>query len=64
LKQMADEVKGPVFFQPHRSYLIHLGYVTDYNNKTITMENRDEIPISRNKLSELKTALIMYIRSC
>ncbi|PXV91521.1 LytTR family two component transcriptional regulator [Lachnotalea glycerini] len=64
LAKMEEEVKGTMFYKPHRSYLINLGYIMHYTNKLITMENGDLIPLSRNKLKELKDALIFYVKIC
>lgn len=64
LQQMEEELKGTMFYKSHRSYLINLGYVADYNNKLITMENGEQIPLSRNKLTELKEALKLYVKTC
>lgn len=64
LNSIGKEVKGPAFYQPHRSYIINLSYVTDYDNKIITMETGETIPLSRNKLSEFKEALMLYVKSC
>jgi DNA-binding LytR/AlgR family response regulator len=64
LQQMEEELKGTMFYKSHRSYLINLGYVTDYNNKSITMDNGEQVPLSRNKLTELKEALKRYVKTC
>ncbi len=64
LIQMEKEAEGPVFYKPHRSYIINLKYVTDYNNKSITMETGDMIPLSRKKSSDFKKALMMYVKIC
>lgn len=64
LGSIGDEIKGPAFYQPHRSYIINLSYVTDYDNKTIIMETGEAIPLSRNKLSEFKEALMLYVKNC
>ena len=64
LIQMEKEVEGPSFYKPHRSYLINLGYVVDYTNKVITMETGEKIPLSRNKVTELKEALMLYVKTC
>ena len=51
-----------MFFKCHRSYIVNLGFVKDYNNKVITMENDDKISLSRNKVSDFKNAMMLYIR--
>lgn len=64
LSSMCDELKGPAFYQPHRSFIINLSYVADYDNKSVTMENGAVIPLSRNKLAEFKEALMLYVKNC
>lgn len=64
LIQMEKEAEGPAFYKPHRSYLINLEYVSDYSNKAITMETGDRIPLSRNKASQFKEALMMVVKIC
>lgn len=64
LMNMEKDLQGPVFYKPHRSYLINLEYVTDYSNKSITMETGENIPLSRNKSGEFKEALLMYVKTC
>lgn len=63
LSEFEEEVKGLVFFKCHRSYIVNLGYVVNYDNKIITMESGDKINLSRNRLSDFKAAMIAYIRS-
>ena len=62
LKEFEKEIKETMFFKCHRSYIVNLGFVKDYNNKVITMENDDKISLSRNKVSDFKNAMMLYIR--
>lgn len=48
------------FLRPHRSYLIHLGYVQSISHRTITMSSLTEIPIPRGKYNEIKDAFLAY----
>lgn len=48
------------FLRPHRSYLIHLGYVQSISYRAITMVNLTEIPIPRGKYSEIKDSFLTY----
>lgn len=64
LVQLEEEIKGPTFFRSHRSYIVNVGFVVDYDNKYITMKTGEKIVISRSKLSEFKTAIMSYVRSC
>lgn len=48
------------FLRPHRSYLIHLGYVQSISYRAVTMCSLTEIPIPRGKYSEIKDAFLAY----
>ena len=48
------------FLRPHRSYLIHLGYVQSISYRAVTMHSLTEIPIPRGKYSEIKDAFLAY----
>lgn len=48
------------FLRPHRSYLIHLGYVQSISYRAITMASLTEIPIPRGKYSEIKDLFLAY----
>lgn len=49
------------FLRPHRSYLIHLGYVQSVSYRTVTMSSLTEIPIPRGKYNEIKDAFLAYV---
>lgn len=63
LREIEEELKGPTFFKCHRSYIVNLDFVMDYDNKIITMENKEKISLSRNKYSDFKNSMITYLRS-
>lgn len=48
------------FLRPHRSYLIHLGYVRSISFRAVTMSSLTEIPIPRGKYNEIKDAFLAY----
>ena len=48
------------FLRPHRSYLIHLGYVRNISSRAVTMVSLTEIPIPRGKYNEIKDAFLAY----
>lgn len=63
LRKIEEELKGPTFFKCHRSYIVNLAFIADYDNKIITMENGEKINLSRNKFLDFKTSMITYLRS-
>lgn len=48
------------FLRPHRSYLVHLGYIRSISYRAITMTSLAEIPIPRGKYNEIKDAFLAY----
>lgn len=48
------------FLRPHRSYLIHLGYIQSISYRAVTMSSLTEIPIPRGKYTEIKDAFLKY----
>ena len=48
------------FLRPHRSYLIHLGYVRHISCRTVTMSSLAEIPIPKGKHTEVTDAFLAY----
>lgn len=48
------------FLRPHRSYLVHLGYIRSISYRAITMTSLTEIPIPRGKYNEIKDAFLAY----
>lgn len=48
------------FLRPHRSYLIHLGYVRNISCRAVTMSSLTEIPVPRGKYNEIKDAFLAY----
>lgn len=64
LNALENEIAGPAFFKPHRSYVVNLKYVADYDNKAITMETGERISLSRTKVSEFRKIMMTYVRKC
>lgn len=62
LIDMEMQLPKNIFFKPHRSYLINLGYVSSFDGKNITMKNNLKIPVSRGKRDELKASVLNYLR--
>ena len=48
------------FLRPHRSYLVHMGYIQSISCRAVTMSSLAEIPIPRGKYHEIKDAFLEY----
>lgn len=50
------------FFRIHKSYLINLAYVKEYDQTTVTMQNGDVVFLSRLRVKEFKEKFRTYLR--
>ncbi|WP_312650247.1 LytR/AlgR family response regulator transcription factor [Aminipila sp.] len=62
LSDIEEQMPKQMFYKPHRSYLINLGFVKSFDGKKIMMKNGNEIPLSRGKRNEFKTSMMNYLR--
>lgn len=52
------------FFQTHRSYIVNMGYVTDFDHLTVRLSNGQfEAYLTRRKYSQFKDAYLLYLES-
>ncbi|NLK78285.1 MAG: response regulator transcription factor [Clostridiales bacterium] len=57
-----EQMPKQIFYKPHRSYLINLGFVKSFDGKKIMMKNGNEIPLSRGKRNDFKKSMMNYLR--
>lgn len=62
LSDLEKQIPNQLFYRPHRSYLINLGFVKSFDTKKIIMLNGYEIPLSRGKRNEFNTSMMNYLR--
>lgn len=56
LEQLTDS-----FIICHRSYIINLIHITDFQKDIVTLNGKYSIPVSRSKYAELKSAYNMFL---
>lgn len=61
LKELEETLKSKLFFSPHRSFLINLKHVKEYDKSTIIMSNSDKVLISRLKYCDFKKTFLEYL---
>lgn len=49
------------FAQCHKSYIVNMNYIKQYQSANLTMENGDSIPISRSNKAEFKKIFMRYM---
>jgi DNA-binding LytR/AlgR family response regulator len=50
------------FVQCHRSYIVNLAHTSRITKTDVVMDNGKQIPLSRNRISEVKNAFINYYK--
>lgn len=62
MENLEKELKRYNFFRCHKSYLINIDYIQTIRKNTVTIYN-DEIPVSKHRISSLKTKLTEVLGS-
>ena len=52
------EINNPRFFRTHRSFIVNLKYVSNFNRKDITLTNGDWVPISPKRYDAFEQLLL------
>ena len=59
-----DKLCMPCFFSPHRSFIVNLEYVSDFDHSLIHLDNnRFTAYLTRRKYTEFKDAYLLYLES-
>ncbi len=60
IKELAEELAQEGFFYIHRSYIVNMDYVKNYNNKELQMDNGETILVSSRRYAEFKSAFMKW----
>lgn len=60
LMDIARKLAGFAFLKPHRSYLVNCQYIFYIGKTSLQLTNKEEIPISRGKVGEIKQSFLNY----
>lgn len=64
IKYWTDTLNMPCFFQTHRSFIVNLEHVTDFNHTLISLYHRQySAYLTRRKYSQFKAAYLLYLES-
>ena len=64
IKYWTDTLNMPCFFQTHRSFIVNLEHVTDFNHTLISLYHRQySAYLTRRKYSQFKAAYLLYLGS-
>lgn len=56
-----QEQLGPAFIRCHKSFLIHMKYITERNNQEFVLSDGTVLPISKPNLKDAKLKFIAYL---
>ena len=60
LKQWEEELDSNMFFKCHRSYIVNLDKIKQFEKNYVELQNGERVPISRRKWTELHQAFLYY----
>lgn len=52
---------GKNFVAPHKSYMVNMFYVKEFDSQSVTLDNGQTLPLSRSKSEEFKTCFNRYL---
>lgn len=61
--ELEEELDKRYFYRTHRSFIVNIINIKSFRDKKILMINNEEIPLSRNKISEFKEKMMSYFRN-
>ncbi len=59
--EMVKQQLPPCFFQCHKSFLVNMDYIRRIDKRSIFLKTGEEIPISKVKYAETRTAYFRYM---
>ena len=63
LSDLAEQLTGYGFLQPHRSYLVNCRSIFSIENTELVLDNDTHIPLSRKRVKEIKEQFMNFMRS-
>ena len=62
INDVDKQMQGKGFFRTHKSYVINMKYVKEYDQSTVVMQNEDSVYISRLRVKEFKESFKNYLK--
>ncbi|MBW9156940.1 LytR/AlgR family response regulator transcription factor [Clostridium tagluense] len=63
LSDIEEELKDSNFFRCHKSYIVNLKYVRNYDSVFITLKTGEKIYVSKYKFPDFSKAFMYYLKS-
>lgn len=62
MKEMEGQL-GEEFYRCHRSYLVNMAYVAEYDSESITLQNGERVYLAKEKYGKFVKAYMRYLRN-
>ena len=62
ISELEERLAPQGFLRIHKSYLVNLQHVRNIFKDTVTLENGDELPLSRHRSKELREKFLAYLK--
>lgn len=59
--ELQELLKEEAFLQIHRSFLVNCKYIFHIGKTNVILTNREEVPLSRNRADEIRSAYLAYL---
>lgn len=64
MRAWTEALSVPCFFQPHKSFLVNLGHVTDFDHTLITLDHGAyHAYLTRRRYTQFKNAYLLYLEN-
>lgn len=60
IKFWQERLVASFFYQPHKSFIVNLKYITSFHKDTVRMQNGDIVPISFRKQAQFQKYVVDY----
>lgn len=62
ISEVEEQLATQNFIRPHKSYVVNLKHIRNIFKDVITMENSEELPLSKHKSRELRLHFLEYMK--
>lgn len=62
ISEVEESLSEQSFFRIHKSYVVNLKHIRNIFKDTVTLENGEELPLSRHRSKELRQQFLSYMK--
>ena len=62
ISEVEESLSEQSFLRIHKSYVVNLKHIRNIFKDTVTLENGEELPLSRHRSKELRQQFLSYMK--